>query len=133
MLSISLIVGPSLLGAKSMIRFIMDTKLFNFIAKISFCTYLIHLTVMYDFMGNRSADFYYEIIPVYNLFAAHTVLSMFLGFIMTVIIEIPFAKLQKLLMSSLMKSKNNSNKEKENNSEHKVKLNETIVEESLKK
>lgn len=43
---IAFIILPSLLGVNSLIRFILDTKLFNSIAKISFWTYLIHLTIM---------------------------------------------------------------------------------------
>ena len=46
-IGLSLTILPSLLGCKdSVIDFVMDTKLFNFIAKISFCTYLIHLTIL---------------------------------------------------------------------------------------
>lgn len=43
---VALIVLPSLLGINTFVRFILDTKAFNFIAKISFWTYLVHLTFM---------------------------------------------------------------------------------------
>jgi hypothetical protein len=46
-LGLGLTILPSLLGCKkSIIMFMMDTWFFNFIAKISFCTYLVHLIIM---------------------------------------------------------------------------------------
>lgn len=45
-LGVAMIILPSLLGANTFVRFILDTKIFNFIAKISFWTYLVHLTIM---------------------------------------------------------------------------------------
>ena len=63
----------SLLGAESILRFSLDTKLFNFIAKVSLCTYLLHLTLTFIFLGNRPLDLYYGTVAISNLFAAHAV------------------------------------------------------------
>lgn len=101
---LSLVLLPSLLGVESMVRFAMDTKLFNFVAKVSFCTYLVHLTLILIFLGSRSVDFYYDTLSIYNLFAAHAVQSIFCGFLLTMLVEVPFAKLQKILMRELLKS-----------------------------
>ena len=64
--ALSLMLMPSLYGSKqSIVRFIMDTNFFNFIAKISFCTYLIHLTVLNIWLQSRTYDRYYTIVPMF--------------------------------------------------------------------
>jgi hypothetical protein len=46
-IGVSMLVTPALLGIKNdLVYFLMDTKLFNFTAKISFWTYLIHYMVI---------------------------------------------------------------------------------------
>jgi len=46
-MGVSMIIAPCLLGIKNDIVFwFMDTKLFNFISKISFWTYLVHFMVI---------------------------------------------------------------------------------------
>jgi peptidoglycan/LPS O-acetylase OafA/YrhL len=64
---------PSLLGINGLIRFTLDTKAFNFIAKISYCTYLIHLIIMYRWLTSIKIDFYYAYVPLFVLFVATTV------------------------------------------------------------
>lgn len=61
------------------IRFIMDTKAFNFLAKVSFWTYLIHLTVLFVYFGTRFFDYYYAFLPSYIVFIASAVVSIFWG------------------------------------------------------
>jgi peptidoglycan/LPS O-acetylase OafA/YrhL len=62
---LTLTILPSLLGCKrSLVIFLMDTNLFNFIAKISFCTYLVHLTVLLIFYKSRTYDRYYSEFPI---------------------------------------------------------------------
>lgn len=82
---LSLILLPSLLGIPTLARFLLDTKLFNFIAKISFWTYLIHLNVVYIFVTSIKIDFYYAYVPLFSQFAAASVLSMILGFFFCII------------------------------------------------
>ncbi len=46
-MGVSMLVTPTLVGVKNdLFYFLMDTKLFNFVAKISFWTYLIHYMVI---------------------------------------------------------------------------------------
>ena len=40
-IGLSFILLPSLLGIESLVHFLMDTKFFNFVGKVSFCTYLL--------------------------------------------------------------------------------------------
>lgn len=104
------VILPPLLGIKSFFRTILDTRLFNFIAKISFCTYLVHLMVIYQFYTSRAYDFYYSIIDGFTIYVGCLVLSCLVGFILTVLLELPCAYYQKELMKALT----NWNKRKEN-------------------
>lgn len=99
-MGLSLTILPSLLGSlKSIIYFTMDTKLFNFIGKISFCTYLIHLIVLIVWVQSRTYDRYYTIVPVLAEFGGVLVLALFFGLVMTILVEMPFSKLQKKLVN----------------------------------
>lgn len=84
----------------------LDTKAFNFIAKISFWTYLIHLTLMNAWITSIKIDFYYAYVPLFGLAATTTVESMLVGFIFCLLVEIPFAKLQKYFMEWAIKKVN---------------------------
>ena len=101
---------PSLLDIPNFTFFIMDTGFFNFIAKVSFWTYLIHYMVVLQITYRQKIDFYYsvgDIIPVYIPTAA---ISVFLGFIGTITVEVPFGKMEKMLMNKLMGKKDISRK-----------------------
>ncbi len=84
---------PSLLDVPNFTFLIMDTKLFSFIAKISFWTYLIHYMVVLQITYRQKIDFYYSIGDVIPLYIPTAAISLFLGFIGTLIVEIPFAKM----------------------------------------
>lgn len=101
MVGVALIIFPSLLGIKGLVRFTMDTKAFNFIAKISFWTYLIHLTIMYRWITSIKIDFYYAYLPLFTLFVTTAAQSMLLGFTLSVLVELPFAKFQKYLIEGV--------------------------------
>ncbi len=94
---------PGLVGINSFVTLLSDTKLFNFIAKISFCTYLIHLIVINWFVGTRTYDRLFQQIDVLCLTFGILVISLFFGFVLTVTIEIPFSKMQKKLFENLIK------------------------------
>ena len=109
-MGLSIAILPSILGVKSFINFIMDTKIFNFIAKVSFCTYLVHVMVIYQWIGKISVDTYYSFLTEYDLCVAHSVLSILSGFVLCLFVEIPFSKLQKMLMTDLMKKEKTEKK-----------------------
>jgi peptidoglycan/LPS O-acetylase OafA/YrhL len=89
-----MLATPSLLGIKNDFFFwLMDTKTFNFMAKVSFWTYLIHYMVVEFVCYRQQTDFYYDVGDVLTLYVPITVISMFLGFLGTVLVENPFAKL----------------------------------------
>jgi peptidoglycan/LPS O-acetylase OafA/YrhL len=106
-LSVALIILPSVLGVPSFIRTILDTKLFSFVGKASYCTYLIHLIIIMGWVGAFSTNFYFESIVQYQLFCSHTVICVFLGFLLSLLVEIPFSKLQKMLINKMQNKDKN--------------------------
>lgn len=84
---------PSLLDLPNFTFFIMDTKFFNFIAKISFWTYLIHYMVVLQIIYRQKLDFYYSVWDVIPLYIPTAAISVFFGFIGTFLVELPFAKM----------------------------------------
>ena len=101
-LALYLTILPSLLGFKqSIIRLCLDTKLFNFIAKISFCTYLIHYIFIETWIYSRTYSQYYTNFYAWPIFCGILVVSMICGLLMTFMIEAPFSKLQKSFLNFL--------------------------------
>lgn len=104
-LGMYLSILPSLLDLPNFTFFIMDTKFFNFIAKISFWTYLIHYMVVLQITYRQKIDFYYSVGDIIPLYIPTAAISVFLGLVGTLIVEIPFAKMEKMLLNKLMGKK----------------------------
>ena len=120
---LSFILLPSLLGIKSLVFFMMDTKFFNFVAKVSYCTYLVHMNFIYQGTATVKIELYYDPLTKYTVFVAHSVISIFFGLLFALMVEIPFVKLQKTFMTYLIKSK-----KKQQKVEVQSAINETIAE-----
>ena len=105
LLGMGMTILPTMLGhSHSFFNLILTPKLFHFIARISFCTYLVHLMVLYYFILSRNYDIYYNTIDNFIVYLGLLTVSLFYGFISTVLVELPFAKIQKEVMS-IIKSK----------------------------
>jgi peptidoglycan/LPS O-acetylase OafA/YrhL len=104
-LALYLMVLPSLLGIPNFTFFIMDTKFFNFISKVSFWTYLIHYMVVLQVIYRQKIDFYYTVDDIVPIYVAVAAFSVFFGLMGTILVELPFAKLEKMLMNTLMGKK----------------------------
>jgi peptidoglycan/LPS O-acetylase OafA/YrhL len=97
---------PSVLGCKgSFFRVLLDNRILNFIAKISFCNYLVHLMVILQYISSRTYDNYYSLLATFPLYLGSLVVSCFFGFLMTIFVELPFSVWQKEFMKLLTKSK----------------------------
>jgi hypothetical protein len=93
-IGVSMLATPSLLGIKNDLFFwLMDTKMFNFMAKVSFWTYLIHYMIVEFVCFKQKTDYYYDVGDVFTLYVPVTVIAMFFGFIGTLLVESPFATL----------------------------------------
>ncbi len=82
-----LMILPTLMEVPNISFFLLDTKFFNAISKISFWVYLVHFMVIMWFTFGEMADFYYgwKTIISSNFFAM-AVISLFFGFIGTMLI-----------------------------------------------
>lgn len=85
-LGMYLSILPSLLDLPNFAFLIMDTKFFNFIAKISFWTYLIHYMVVLQVAYRQKIDFYYSVGDVIPLYIPIAAISVCLGFIGTLLV-----------------------------------------------
>lgn len=95
-------ITPSLLGIKNdLMFFLMDTKFFHFIGKISFWTYLIHYNLIVIVLFSQKVDFYYNAIDILPVYIPIALLSLVCGFIGTVLVEMPFAHLEKMLVGGV--------------------------------
>ena len=60
-LGLFMTVIPSALGIRrSLFTTILNARVLIFVARISFCTYLVHLMVLFQYMYSRNYDIYYH-------------------------------------------------------------------------
>jgi peptidoglycan/LPS O-acetylase OafA/YrhL len=100
-----MVTFPTVLGVKgSFFQILLDNKILNFMAKISFCTYLVHLMVILQYVYSRTFDNYYSLLATFTPYLGCLVVSCFFGFLMTILVEVPFSVWQKELMKGVMRS-----------------------------
>ena len=73
-----------------------------------------HLIVVERVCFGQKIDFYYNAEDVIPLYLGIAIISLCLGFLGTMLVEVPFSKLEKLLFSSLLKKKDRPVKVVEN-------------------
>lgn len=89
--AICLVILPTMLGVKgSFFRTVLDTPFFNFMSRISYCTYLFHGLVILYISGTKRYDTYFSITDLYINSLAVIVLSYFFGLVTTLLVEMPF-------------------------------------------
>lgn len=86
-IGVSMLLTPSLLGIKNdLVFFLMDTKFFHFIGKVSFWTYLIHYNLIVIVLFSQKVDFYYNAIDILPTYIPIAIISICCGFIGTILI-----------------------------------------------
>ena len=85
-LGLYVMILPSLLDIPNFTFFIMDTKVFNALSKISFWTYLIHYMVVLQVTYSQKLDFYYTVEDILPLYIPIAAISVILGFLGTIFI-----------------------------------------------
>ena len=90
---IYLLILPTLMEVPNLAFFLLDTRFFNFTGKISFWVYLFHFMIVERVCFQEKVDFYYSPETVIPLFFSVVAISFLFGFIGTMMIEAPFAKL----------------------------------------
>jgi len=104
-LGMILTILPSTLGiSHSFFNLILNARILIIIARISFCTYLVHLMLVFRFSYNRAYDVYYHLTDTFTVYMGLLVVSLFIGFWMTMLVEIPFANLLKMSFEKVKNS-----------------------------
>ncbi len=85
-LGLYLMIIPSLLGVPNFIFFVMDTKFFNFLSKVSFFTYLLHYMVILQIYYRQKIDFYYSMFDIFPLYIPICAISIFVGLMGTILV-----------------------------------------------
>ena len=78
-------------------QFDSDSKMLMILARISFCTYLCHLMVVYQWVYVKNYDFYFDVGGVFVVYVGVLILCLVFGYLMTVLIEVPCANCIRLL------------------------------------
>jgi peptidoglycan/LPS O-acetylase OafA/YrhL len=91
-----MIILSSLLGIKgSFFQYLLDTRVFSIIAKISFCVYLVHYILVGHWLAGNKMDLYYSQLDRFVVHCAMVVLSCFFGYLLAIVVEIPCSYIQK--------------------------------------
>lgn len=78
---------PSSLGIRhSFFNLVLNAKVFVLIARISFCTYLVHLMLIYRFIYMRTYDIYYNLVDMFITYLGLLPIILLFGFLMTITI-----------------------------------------------
>lgn len=112
-----LLIIPTLLEVPNLSFFLLDTKFFNCTSKISFWTYLIHFMIVEKVSYEQKVDFYYTPETILPLYLAIALLSSAAGFMGTILVEVPFSKMEKMLFSVMLGRKKDVKKNKKSFSE----------------
>ncbi|KAG1671122.1 Nose resistant to fluoxetine protein 6 [Nymphon striatum] len=73
----------------------LSCKLFTMLSKITYCLYLIHPCVIYQYLGNLQDTIVFSHVNTIILFTSILIYSSILAFIATLFIEIPLGKLPR--------------------------------------
>lgn len=96
-LAVAVAILPATVGIKDIIVTMFDTRFFSIIAKISFWTYLIHYIVIMRNSYNLKQSEYFTFFEVFQQYLTDLVISLFLGFVLTMVVEAPFVKLERFV------------------------------------
>ncbi|TKR83236.1 hypothetical protein L596_016859 [Steinernema carpocapsae] len=103
-LSLAFLVVACQKGFGGPIKNIMSLKIFTPLSRISYCAYLVHYMMVYIFIAMwRQPLHYVTIFENYvHMAVACIVISYLFGMVWSLMFEIPFGKLEKMLIEALM-------------------------------
>jgi peptidoglycan/LPS O-acetylase OafA/YrhL len=88
-IGLSLTFLPSLLGARSILSWLMNNKIMMVLAKLSFTGYLVHLMIVYMLIYQQGNGFYFNSKMVFFDYITMIVLTLFSACFISLIIELP--------------------------------------------
>jgi peptidoglycan/LPS O-acetylase OafA/YrhL len=100
--AILLVVLPSILGIRhTFIRTLLDTPIFNFLARISYGVYLVHGLVILYIANTKRYDTYFWITDLYVNSLTVILISCLFGLVLTLFAELPLAYATNKLLRAL--------------------------------
>ncbi|KAM3134927.1 hypothetical protein pb186bvf_012927 [Paramecium bursaria] len=99
-IGLSIVVIPSIIGMRDIFILFMSQITFRFMAKISFCGYLLHYIFIIVVIGLYYESPEFSEITLYQSFFGVTAITIIFGSLMTLFIEIPLSKLEKRLLQN---------------------------------
>lgn len=96
-LAVAILLLPATVGIKDIVATVFDTRFFSIIAKISFWSYLIHYIVIMRNSYNLKQSEYFTFFEVFQQYLTDLGITLFLGFVFTMVVEAPFVKLERFI------------------------------------
>ncbi len=99
-LGVILVTLPCMFGCKNdPVHIVLGAKVFYPLARIQFCIYLVHLTLIMLRIGSSRALPYWENLSTLVWSIEDCVYSIFFGLLLSLLVEAPVLNLEKMLMS----------------------------------
>ena len=104
-LCLSWVVFACVKGYGGLVNDFLSWGLWGPISKISFMTYLFHMSFNWYYFGMQDYNVDFSMWLLSQIFVAQVFVALFNGLIACLTLELPFAKIQKLLLGKLMGAK----------------------------
>jgi peptidoglycan/LPS O-acetylase OafA/YrhL len=108
-ISIGWIILACVMGSGGIVNKILSWKPFMPLGRLSFCTYLASLEIQMMYSSRVKQSLIYDPFTQTNIFFSHLTLSLFVGFVLTILLESPFMQLEKLAFGRLGEEKRKDN------------------------
>lgn len=94
-----------LLNIPDAVGFICNWKIWGFIARLSFCAYLVHFFVIQRSLFNYRQSNYFSNESLVYWTIADIIITLVVAFFLSILVEVPFMNLEKVLKDRLKKKK----------------------------
>lgn len=98
-IGVNILIFPSLFGGNTLLKQFLSHKLFIPFSRIGFCAYLVHCFWIFRNHGNATTSFHFSYVNVVYRTLANVVQSYAAALILTLIIEVPVANIEQVLLS----------------------------------
>ncbi len=107
-LGIMLVVGPTLEGNLPWLRQFLSWDYFRVMGRLTYSAYLIHLLVVAVYIVSSESTPYTSMDNIIFHYFGLYIMSYFAAFLLSLLVEVPFSKLEKCLHSVIGRDENAS-------------------------
>jgi peptidoglycan/LPS O-acetylase OafA/YrhL len=97
--SLSCVMLPCLLGFFPLLSEFLGSKIWAPLARMSYCVYLMHMIIIATTFLGMQSTFYWSSANLITEFIAFVVFSYVAGFCLSMLVEVPFMNLEKVLFA----------------------------------